>query len=118
MTTVRINGADYIIEEGHTGDWHYRKWHSGRNECWASLYYANTAMTTAEGSGYYSAMKTIAFPTNFFSGSLTVNATAEMNGALGGFAISAANKTNITGYFWATRSVTKNVWLNIYAISR
>lgn len=117
-TSISDLAIDYIIEEGTTGDWHYRKWHSGRRECWTSLYYANTAMTSAEGSGYYAAQKTIAFPTNFFSGNLTVNATAEMDGALGGFAIRAANKTNITGYFWATRSITKNVWLNIYAISR
>ena len=117
-TSISDLAIDYIIEEGSTGDWYYRKWHSGRRECWTSLYYANTAMTSAEGSGYYAAQKTIAFPTNFFPGNLTVNATAEMDGALGGFAIRAANKTNITGYFWATRSITKNVWLNIYAISR
>ena len=67
-TSISDLAIDYIIEEGTTGDWHYRKWHSGRRECWTSLYYANTAMTSAEGSGYYAAQKTITFPTNFFSG--------------------------------------------------
>ena len=26
-------GVDYIVEQGKSGEWWYRKWHSGRAEC-------------------------------------------------------------------------------------
>lgn len=30
-------GVDYIVEEGTSGIWHYRKWNSGTGECWAYI---------------------------------------------------------------------------------
>ena len=110
--------TDQVIEQGKSGSWYYRKWKSGRRECWGAFGYPNTAMTTQEGSGYYAAQKTINFPSNFFSDRLTAIASAELDGALGGFSVRSADKTSMTGYFWATRSTTKNCWLNIYAIDR
>ena len=110
--------CDHVVEQGKSGSWYYRKWKSGRRECWGSFAYSNTAMTSQEGYGYYAAQKTIAFPSGYFSGTLTVIATAEMDGALGGFAVRDADKTQIRGYLWATKSVTKSCWVNVYAISR
>lgn len=44
--------ADYIIEQGTSGDWFYRKWYSGRIE--ADLVTTNSiAMTTAIGNEYF-----------------------------------------------------------------
>ena len=36
---------DYIVEEGVTGGWLYRKWHSGLAECWKSV--TSSVPTTA-----------------------------------------------------------------------
>lgn len=44
---------DYVVAEGTLNDWHYRKWNSGRAECWYYKY--NSAMGTAKtSSGIYS----------------------------------------------------------------
>lgn len=52
---VSINNVelDYIIEQGETDGWHYRKWNSGIGECWKILTF-NSAITQAWGSMYQS----------------------------------------------------------------
>lgn len=108
--------VDYIIEQGTSGDWTYRKWNSGIAECWAYFRFSNLAMTSSEGSGYYAPLKTENFPTDLFKTVSPVTTVGpELNGSLGGFAISTASKTSVSGYFWATRSVTKTVYLHVHA---
>lgn len=113
-----INAVDYVVEQGTDGTWTYRKWSSGIAECWTVFTYSSLAMTTAEGSGYYAPLKTESFPTDLFTATPAVEVGAELNGALGGFALSITSKTSLSGYFWATRSVTKTVYLHIHAIGR
>lgn len=43
--------ADYIVEEGKSGIWTYRKWASGIAECWG-VYSYNTAISSAWGNAY------------------------------------------------------------------
>lgn len=52
---VSINGVelDYIVDAGTSGDWTYRKWNSGKAECWATISFS-TAINTAWGSFYIS----------------------------------------------------------------
>lgn len=108
--------ADYIVEQGTSGDWTYRKWNSGIAECWAYFRFSNLAMTSSEGSGYYAPLKTENFPADLFKTvSPAVTVGPELNGSLGGFAINTASKTSVSGYFWATRSVTKTVYLHVHA---
>lgn len=47
------NTADYVIEQGTSGIWTYRKWNSGVAECWG-IYTMTSACTKAWGSLYYS----------------------------------------------------------------
>ena len=44
---------DYIVEQGTSGIWTYRKWASGIAECWGTLVFACTSSSQA-GSNYYS----------------------------------------------------------------
>lgn len=103
---------DYIVEQGTSGNWTYRKWQSGKAEAWTLASNGSTAMTTAEGYGYYASAKTYTFP-SIFTTIKSVVTLADLSGALGGFVSSSITKTSLTGYFWATRSVTKNTFLNI-----
>ena len=50
-------GADYIVEQGTSGIWAYRKWSSGVAECWleSTLTLAgSTPVASMNGSAYYS----------------------------------------------------------------
>jgi len=46
--------VDYVTEQASSGDWRYRKWHSGKIEAWYEGTFSTAASTTARGSLYYS----------------------------------------------------------------
>ena len=69
--------ADYVVEQGTSGIWTYRKWKSGIAECWGT-YTANIAINTSSAvyGGYRSgAINLPAFPITFTSAP-SVSATA------------------------------------------
>ena len=46
-------GADYVIEQGKSGEWWYRKWNSGRCECGIdSKTFSDKTSTDWSGKGY------------------------------------------------------------------
>lgn len=51
-----VKMTDFVVEQGTSGIWTYRKWHSGIAECWG-IYTASMAINTASASygGYRSA---------------------------------------------------------------
>lgn len=60
-------GADYIVEQGTSGTWTYRKWNSGLAECWARKELSSVAVTSAWGGLYESAnIGSIAYPEGLF----------------------------------------------------
>ena len=66
--TISIKGAalsDFVVQQGTSGNWYYRKWNSGRAECWGNIP-INTAITDSIGSIYYAAIENIAFPSGLF----------------------------------------------------
>lgn len=112
-----VQPDDYVVEESTSGSWTYRKWNSGIAECWTHFRYTSVAMTTSEGSGYYAPLKTENFPSGlFYSAAPVVTVGAELNGSLGNFTISTTSKTSMSGYLWATKSATRNVYLHVHAV--
>lgn len=57
--------ADYVVEQGTSGDWTYRKWNSGIAECWCDYSMGSFSPTSNFGGIYYRILDK-AFPTNFF----------------------------------------------------
>lgn len=57
--------GDYVTEYGSTGGWAWRKWASGRSECWGAFETGNLALE-ASGSVYLSTIQTQAFPAGLF----------------------------------------------------
>ena len=57
--------ADYIVEQGTSGIWTYRKWASGVAECWGEYSGDNEPLTTpaAPFTSYW--LKDIAYPFTF-----------------------------------------------------
>lgn len=61
--------ADYVVEQGTSGIWTYRKWNSGISECWAGKTLTGINVNTAWGNVYYGTVSTasgITFPSNLF----------------------------------------------------
>lgn len=56
---------DYIVEQGTSGIWTYRKWNSGVAECWGTSTRSNVSMSTW-GSLYYGTIAADSWPSNLF----------------------------------------------------
>ncbi len=68
-------GTDYIVEQGTSGIWTYRKWNSGIAECWGSVY-AQKDCTTAWGNMYDSGtVASQSFPNGLFTSEPTLTLT-------------------------------------------
>ena len=68
--TLSINEndvADFIVEEGVSGDWTYKKWNSGIAECWCSKQVTIPANPTAWGNSYIIKLNGINYPFTFIS---------------------------------------------------
>lgn len=53
---------NYVVEQGTSGDWAYRKWNSGAVELWCNKTVSVSSSTSATGSLYYSSMISISVP--------------------------------------------------------
>ena len=68
--------ADFVVEQGATDIWYYRKWHSGKAECWGSRR-ATVDISTAWGTIYYGSVGAYAFPTGLFTSAPICQVTAD-----------------------------------------
>ena len=98
---IRIGGAgtlpvaDYVVEQGTSGVWFYRKWNSGFAECWTHSAIKVRGVHWADVLGGYGYSIILNFPQNLFTNVMTVIA----NGCTGtgtGFARTSSNKNDVT----------------------
>lgn len=66
--------TDYVVEQGTSNGWSYRKWNSGWAECWAAFQVASVAVTGTWGGLFYGSVFTaaeakqkLAYPIQFVS---------------------------------------------------
>ena len=134
--TVTINGvdlgailsgdnkmSDYVVEQGKSNNWTYRKWNSGIAECWCRKSIATT-ITNAWGSLYTSGgleSSNLDFPFTF-SETPVVNVSCCNNGA-GVFVMASGAwgplSTTSTGMFELVRAVssgTANTYVLCYQV--
>lgn len=60
--------SDYIVEQGTSGDWYYRKWNSGIAECWGTIVKQPAEETNNHGLSsavHLSKLQTITLPFKF-----------------------------------------------------
>lgn len=126
---VRVNGsplADFVIQQGTSGIWTYRKWKSGIAECWGRKS-VSTAIANAWGnlytSGALSALN-VSFPFTFAAvPTITANLTCNGTGAIlmvpGS---SPAPSVSSTGVYELTRGSaatgSATYWVNFYVIGK
>lgn len=97
---------DYIVEQGESGGWIFRKWNSGVAEC----FIRHTFKPYASGDNDV----TIAYPLTFTTNP-TVNATLELNGTIAPGGVIACNAAGNTPNFetqcnLCVRGVTSTVY--------
>jgi len=107
--------VDYIVEQGTSGVWTYRKWESGVAECWSN---AATTLTvnTSWGSIYVSSKTSRNFPSGLFNALPCVTAFATGNASV--FTICGSGTTkDIFYYFLASAAslASQSYNLNVYA---
>ena len=69
LTNLVALNTDYIVEEGTSGVWRYRKWKSGKIEAWGYQTYSSIAinLTSAAFGGYRSDVINMAIPSGIFT---------------------------------------------------
>lgn len=102
---------DYIVEQGTSGNWTYRKWNSGIAECWGTHNPSSSASGTEGGMHFQSIY--IDFPSGLFASAPRTLVTAHGNwigGAMTGNSLTAAEWH---GYRWTPTSQTNTSALRI-----
>ena len=75
--------ADYIVEQGTSDIWTYRKWASGISECWGIVSFTSTG-STAWGNVYWVTPNTrVNFPTSLFTSAPTISVSTPNNAVQG-----------------------------------
>lgn len=126
---MRVNGsplADFVIQQGTSGIWTYRRWKSGIAECWGRKS-VSTAIANAWGnlytSGSLSALN-VSFPFTFAAvPAITANLTCNGTGAIlmvpGS---SPAPSVSSTGVYELARGSaaagSATYWVNFYVIGK
>lgn len=114
--------ADYIVDQGVSGDWIYRKWNSGIAECWGSFSHT-LAMTVQHGNGWFQSEALYeTFPTGLFNAApkmCNFGWECSSSTAITGLELGGGLTSTSTQGFWAYRiesSGTASVWIYVTAI--
>ena len=73
--------VDWVVAQGTSGEWTYRKWDSGISECWMSHTYTTATATTAWGTLYYGTLtSTLTYPSGLFTAAPQLEVTIQSQG--------------------------------------
>lgn len=86
--------ADYVVAQGTSGGWTYRKWNSGFYDLWINKYIGKITLSKDSGYNVYYSVLTLALPSDVIS-TVSGNATPSTNGYCYG-AISSLTNTALT----------------------
>ena len=114
---IDILSTDYIVEQGTSGDWTYRKWNSGIAECWGTQNnFTQSNFPTAWGGGYYGAKQTNnVFPTGLFISVPTLLAS-NLSGDGVWFSFVDLTSQSFAYYPYCTNTGTRSYRLMVHAI--
>lgn len=107
--------TDYVIDEGTTGGWYYRKWHGGRYECWTRQT-VTVAVTTAWRNMYYGDITALSYPIEFTDYPILQVTGQTANGNAWVAPKSDFTKSSTgTSSVYSPTSITLSVTVNYYA---
>ena len=112
---------DYVVETGSDGNWEWRKWNSGKLDCWGGFSHT-LAITSASGNGWFtSGGLQETFPSGLFNATPKIcmmSMMTESGGAICGLELGGGLSATKTQQFWAYRvesSATVNCWIYVDA---
>lgn len=105
--------ADYIVEQGTSDIWTYRKWNSGVAECWGTYSFSSASFSTT-GNVYYRTFDAIPFPTSLFNAEPFATASVQM-GNMGGCGITNKQSTKVSVGVLSAVSSARSGYIYIYA---
>lgn len=109
--------VDYVVEEGTSGIWTYRKWASGVAECWGKTM-QNITAGTAYGNIRYGSSSLINFPFEFIE-TPDVVTDVKANQQLGWTAVSGdTSKSRVKIVIMSSQTTGDNWTFSIHAIGR
>ena len=96
--------VDYIVEQGVSGIWTYRKWNSGIVECWGKETIASLAVTTSYGGIYHGGLRSSpSLP--FTINNMTINVAAMCTSGGGtDYAGGVRLSGNVIQYYWVNQT--------------
>lgn len=114
--------GDYIVSQGTSGIWTYRKWASGVSECWGNKNCGDIAVTSAWGALFEgSNMGGIAYPSGLFVSQPVFFPSAQTTKyGICGIEIDGGDKTTTPRLYLlrATAQTVQGVYLSLYAKGR
>lgn len=114
--------ADYIVEQGVSGIWTYRKWAGGVSECWGDKICGDIAVTSAWGALFEgSNMGGIAYPSGLFVSQPAFFPSAQTTKyGICGIEVDGGDKTTTPNLYLlrATAQTVQGVYLSLYAKGR
>lgn len=117
---IIFNGSaldDYVVAEGTSGIWRYRKWASGIAECWGARE-LTVSVTTKWYTLYYGAFDRVNYPFTFDG---APNEYITVNGASGNLWAALGSNTQTqthNGFVLTVGNDTYHFWLEYYAIGK
>lgn len=97
-----INTANYVVEQGTSGAWTYRKWNDGTSECWGSS--VATYQTSSTEGGLYYVLSKAKLPTGLFISMPTSIVTVYGNWIGGASTGSGSTMSSLNIYTWTPTS--------------
>ena len=102
-TWVSENIIDnYIVEEGTSGIWTYRKWSSGVSECWG-IKTGSATVNTTWGSVYEGSLGSETYPENLFISQPTVTTSSVHKGLASWVEMGSGSSATSTGALYMVR---------------
>lgn len=110
--------TDYIVAEGQSGIWNYRKWASGVAECWGEMQVSLASKDGPWGNGLY--FKRADFDSFPFAFAATPNITVSgvASGYLFGVNVNSDSATGFDIFVWVDNNVTFYPWIKAQVIGR
>lgn len=109
---IKNKPTDYVVEQGTSGIWTYRKWNSGVVECWG-VHTFTGEVNTVKGNIYVGEREFIALPTNLFAEKPMVSITSEVE-ADEGIILACTNEVSATGISVVPASTISYVNATVY----
>ena len=116
---IRVGGsgtapvADYVVAQGTSGIWTYRKWNSGIAECWTTSTLNTTGTFWANVMGGHGSYVNYNFPSGLFSSKPVISGNGR-TGTGGGFVFCSGSSTDVTAYVIGNQD-DNNLTLEIFA---